>query len=63
MANSFITQQCQNMITSIDLFESACQMAASKDDGIISKEEQKVLKKIKAAGDKFKRELTNIKNQ
>lgn len=58
--NTFIQAQCRNMIMMVKTFEHACQMAAHKDDGKISREEEKTLKAITAAAEKFKKELTKI---
>ena len=57
MSNQYISQQCQNMKTNLKLFEQACQMAAMKDDGKTSKEEEKALKRIKIAGEKYVKEI------
>ena len=59
--NSFIEAQIANMITVTETFTHACEMAALKDDGRISKDEEKQLKKIKAASEKFIKELNHIK--
>ena len=55
--NSFIKDQCKNMITTVAVFEQACEMSAKKDDGTISKEEEKALKHIRKAAKAFKAEL------
>ena len=48
------------MIAMINTFEQSCKLAAQKDDGTISREEEKILKRIHASADKFKSELTKI---
>lgn len=58
--NDYINAQCQMMIAQVSTFEHACELAAKKDDGIISKEEEKALKKIKKIATKFKLELGRI---
>lgn len=58
--NAFIQAQCRNMIMMVKTFEQSCKMAAQKDDGKISREEEKALKSITAAAEKFKKELTKI---
>lgn len=58
--NYYIDAQCKNMIAMVKTFEAACEIAAKTDDGKISKEEMKQLKKIQAAADKFKKELSKI---
>ena len=55
--NSYIDAQCKHMIAMIGTFEQACELATKRDDGIKSKEEEKTIKKIKAASEKFKAEL------
>ena len=59
--NQFIEMQCQNMVTTVEVFEQACALAARKDDGQISSEEEKVLKRIYAAAKAFKQELKRLK--
>lgn len=59
--NTFIQMQVNQMLLSLKTFESACELAAIKDDGIVSGEEKKLLKKIKAATEKYKKELEAIK--
>ena len=58
--NTFIHTQCRNMISSVRIFLQACEMAAKKDDGRISKEEQKTLKAIHAAANAFIKELDRL---
>ncbi|MGN8969825.1 hypothetical protein [Intestinimonas sp. HCP28S3_D6] len=59
--NSYIDSQILNMIAMIRVFEQSCQSAATKDDGKISRDEEKQLKKIKIASQKFIKELENIR--
>ena len=59
--NSYIKAQILNITTMTKTFEQACEMAAMKDDGKISREEEKQLKKIEAASHKFRKELESIK--
>lgn len=58
--NSYIEAQIINMITMTQTFEQACELASIKDDGVRSKEEEKQLKKIKAATQKFRKDLESI---
>lgn len=44
----------------VSTFEQSCKMAAMYDDGSISSEEEKALKAINEAAEKFKRELSII---
>ena len=45
----------------VKTFEQSCQMAAMKDDSKIDKAEEKTLKKINAACQRFIKELESIK--
>jgi hypothetical protein len=53
MANMFIRQQCANMIRTVEIFHQACEMAALRDDGKISKDEKDAFKAICKASNKF----------
>lgn len=55
--NTYIKMQISNMLMFLDSFQKSCEIAATKDDGKIDKEEKKDLAKIKAASDRFKKEL------
>ena len=57
--NSYIKIQCQNAITSAQLFEQACKMAAMRD-GELSKEEQKLQNKISKAVNEYTKKITKI---
>lgn len=59
--NQYITAQCKNMITMVETFEQACKLAALKDDGTISREKEKALRKISKTAEKFKAELSKIR--
>jgi len=59
--NSFIQSQINNMLLSLKNFEVGCELAATKDDGSISREEEKQLKRIKKATDKYRKELESIR--
>ena len=58
--NSYINAQCRLMLASIDTFVTACEMAARKDDGKISKEEEKILNSIRKASEKYKSQISKI---
>ena len=58
--NNFMIIQCKNMVASVRIFYQTCEMAAKKDDGQISKDEQKTLKAIRRATDAFIKELTRL---
>lgn len=59
--NSYINAQIINMITLTKTFDQACELAAMQDDGMKSREEIKKLKKLRAASEKFRKELESIK--
>lgn len=59
--NSYIEAQIFNMKSMVKVFNQSCELAARKDDGQINKEEAKQLKQIKAAAEKFCKELDKIK--
>ena len=50
-----------NMKIMTKTFEQSCRMAAMKNDGQIDKAEEKTLKKISAATQKFIKELESLK--
>ncbi len=58
--NLYIQMQIKNMISSLDLFLNGCRMASTKDDGIIDREEARLLKKIENATDIYRRELEKL---
>lgn len=60
--NYFITAQISNMISMVKTFQQSCQMAAKQDDGKIDRAEEKQLKKISAAADRFIADLQKIKD-
>lgn len=59
--NSYIEAQIMSMVTFTRNFEQSCEAAARKNDGVIDKDEEQVLKKIRAATEKFRKELGKIK--
>lgn len=59
--NPYIEAQIYNIKSMVKVFNQSCEMAAIKDDGQISKEEAKQLKKIKLASEAFCKELEKIK--
>lgn len=58
--NSYIDAQCKHMVALVSTFEQACELAAIEDDGQVSPEEKRTLKKIKASAQKFKIELDKL---
>lgn len=61
MNNEYIKAQITNVQTILGTFEQSCKMAAIKNDGVIDKAEEKTLKKIHAATERYKHELQKIK--
>lgn len=59
--NSYIDAQILNMINMVKTFEQSCKMAAMKNDGQIDKAEEKQLKKINAATQRFIKDLEKLK--
>lgn len=57
MKNVYINAQIQNMEAIVKTFRQSCRMAASQDDGQMDRNEEKALKKIDAAAEKFLAEL------
>ena len=58
--NYHIDAQVANMKAIAKTFEQSCRMAATKDDGRIDAQEEKVLKKISAATQRFIKELDKL---
>lgn len=58
--NPYIATQIFNAQAMARNFEQACQQAAKEDDGKISKEEEKMLKKIHTATTRFINELDKL---
>ena len=59
--NSYIHSQIFNMITVTKTFEQGCKMAVLKDDGRIDKAEEKALKQIEKATQRFIKDLNCVK--
>ena len=60
--NTYIHAQILNIQALVQTFERSCEMAAMKDDGKIGRDEEKQLRKIKAAAQAFQKELDKVKN-
>lgn len=61
--NTHIVTQINQMLLSIRVFEDSLEIAAKRDDGKISKEEEKTIRKIKKVSAKYKIQLEKIKNE
>ena len=55
--NPYLKAQCQNMVSALAAFSTACELAAYEDDGSLSKEELRQLRRIHAAAARFQAEL------
>lgn len=60
--NHYIYAQILNMQAMAKTFGQSCEMAALKDDGKISRDEEKQIKRIKAAVEQFCKELDKVKD-
>ena len=58
--NPYIASQIYNAQAMARNFEQACQQAAKQDDGKISKDEEKALKKIQAITARFIKDLDKL---
>lgn len=58
--NPYIATQIFNAQAMAKNFEQACQQAAKQDDGKISKDEEKILKKIQTITNKFISDLDKL---
>lgn len=58
--NAFMKGQIVNIISMVKVFKNSCKMAALKDDGVMNREEEKQMKKINEAADRFIKELEKV---
>lgn len=58
--NPYLAAQILNAQAMARNFEQACHQAAKQDDGKISKEEEKTLKKIRAITARFIKDLNKL---
>lgn len=58
--NQYMSIAIRNEIMATKNFISTCNLAATKDDGVVDKEEQKQLNKIKKCCDRYIKELEKI---
>lgn len=58
--NPYIASQIFNAQAMARNFEQACQQAAKQDDGAISKEEEKTLKKVHTITQRFINDLDKL---
>lgn len=60
MENRYMQAQCKNMVAMIATFTQACELAAKEDDGVLSRSEERELRKIRAAAARFQNTLTRV---
>ena len=58
--NYYIKAQIAHIIVMTKTFEDSCLLAATENDGEISKAEQKAIQKIRTTSDKFIHDLEKI---
>ena len=59
--NTYMKAQIDNMISTLKIFQSSCELSATKDDGQIDKDEAKALKTINKATERFIKEIESLK--
>lgn len=59
--NKYIKNQIDNMLQMSEVFIQSCIFAAKQDDGIISKEEEKQLRKLEKATKRFQKEIAKVR--
>lgn len=59
--NRFMQSQVNAALLSLKALDQSIEMAAQKDDGVISKEEKKQIKKIRKAVKKFSQAMDKLK--
>lgn len=60
MRNTYITAQIKNMLSVTTVFQQSCRMAALEDDNSVDKQEEKILKAIEGATEKYRKQLEKI---
>lgn len=58
--NNYLKIQIQNQILTVDNFLSICKLSALKDDGVVDKDEEKLLKKLEKASNEYKKVLSKM---
>lgn len=61
--NAMMLAQINQMLLSVKAFEDAVTLAARKDDGAVSKEEEKMIQQIRKASEKYQKQLEKIKGE
>ena len=58
--NSFMKAQINNALIAVKSLDQSIEMAAKQDDGIVTKEEKKQIKKIRKAIRKFQEAMNKL---
>lgn len=58
--NSFMKAQINNALLAVKSLDQSIEMAAKQDDGIVTKEEKKQIKKIRKAIRKFQEAMQKL---
>lgn len=59
--NKFMKSQVDTVLLSLKALDQSLELSAVKDDGEISKEEQKEIKKIRKAIENFEKEMAKLR--
>ena len=58
--NEFMKSQVNNALLSLKTLDKSIELAAVQDDGVMSKEEQKQVKRIQRAVRRFEKEMAKM---
>ena len=58
--NEFMKSQVNNALISLKTLDKSIELAAVQDDGVMSKEEQKQVKRIQRAVRRFEKEMARL---
>ena len=58
--NEFMKSQVNNALISLKTLDKSIELAAVQDDGVMSKEEQKQVKRIRKAVRRFEKEMAKM---
>lgn len=58
--NNYLKIQIQNQLLTVDNFLSICKLSALQDDGVVDKDEEKLLKKLEKASAEYKKALNKL---
>ena len=58
--NEFMKSQVNNALLSLKTLDKSIELAAVQDDGVMSKEEQKQVKRIRKAIRRFEKEMAKM---